>query len=106
MDRPEQLIDSLTLGHAIAHKENAGHRFADIQAVIYKVRHRVTVVGQEDPIIACRPGEDRGIRRSGKICVLNAYDVQLRHAAQKPAHDIAVEVLVTGELDHRAAPSP
>ena len=47
---------------------------------------------------------DSGSRKSAEIGVLGAHDVQIRHLALKTEHDIGIEILVTREPDHRAAP--
>ena len=62
-------------------------------------------MGEEDAPFPGRPGQDDWVGRCCETDILNADDLKFGQAAEQPADDVAVEVLVTDQFDHGATPS-
>jgi hypothetical protein len=75
LDGEEQLINSLSLRHMIADKEDARHGFSNVNPGVREARHSLAIVCQQNPLLAGSPGKDVGIRRLRQTNILHAYDI-------------------------------
>src|SRR5262249_35488105 len=75
-------------------------------ALVREVQQGFAIVCQQDSAFRCRPCQNLWIGRARQPDLLNAKDVDRGNPALKPADNIGVEILVTEERQHRAAPSP
>ncbi len=79
---------------------NAGHRLTTSDAFIGKPDQRFAVMAQEDASFGRSPGEQIRVGHLGETNMPNPHDVQVRQTAQKPRHDLVVEVVICGQARH------
>ena len=71
--------------------------------VVRMLRQRRYVMGDDHPPLDRRPLQNSGVVRSGEPGVLDADDVEVGFPAKQSPDDVAVEVLVCRESQHRRA---
>jgi hypothetical protein len=91
-------------GHPVIQDEDSGHRLPDCHPGVGEIRHRCTVMRQQNTVVPSRPGQDVGIFRALQGNILDTNEIKTRAAQQEPTDNISIEVLITHQAQH-ATPS-
>ena len=98
------IVDGRTDGLLVRGGDEAGHLGSGRHPLVGETNHSVTVIGDEDPALCCGPNQNLGISSAFGQGVLNTHQVDLGQSAAQPAEDIAVDVGITGQSEHRPSP--
>jgi hypothetical protein len=98
----QEILDHQSDCQVAADFKHTQHGLACSNSLVRKARDGGHIVRQKNPALLCAPFQYSSVICPGKIDVLNSRNIQIRLAAQQPADDVVVEVLVSGKTKHES----
>src|SRR5437868_6897760 len=81
--------------------DETGHWLALAQSLICKAGHRISIIRNENPILGRRPGQHSGVWCSFRQRIQSAHQIDAWETKFESANNLAADVGVTGQSEHR-----